>query len=205
MRRARELVIPIIAVAAIFSFPHAHAAFYAFPLSLKPQIDRVRIAEPALTPMAHTNFCLQYAADCEVRRMPFRGRGIAMDAKRWSEIVAVNAQVNRSIRPERNQGGVGAERWVLYPKSGDCNDDAVTKRHELLMRGWPSAALLLAHVQTRWGEHHLVLVVRTRDGDLVLDNLNAGVQHWSQTRYRWLRIQSPTNPKYWSTVAPVAA
>ena len=42
--------------------------------------------------------------------------------------------------------------------------------------GWPSRALLLAEVVTRWGEHHLVLVVRTRTGDFVADNLYPGVR-----------------------------
>ena len=65
-----------------------------------------------------------------------------------------------------------------------CHDYAVTKRHELLTRGWPSRSLLLAEVVVPWGEHHLILVVRTSDGDLVLDNLNPGIKSWSRTPYK---------------------
>ena len=113
----------------------------------------------------------------------------------------MNARVNRSIKPERNMAGVAGERWLVAPASGDCNDYAVTKRHDLLALGWPSRALLLAEVVTTWGEHHLVLVIRTRDGDLVADSLNANIKPWSMTRYDWVRVQSPRNPKFWSTVA----
>ena len=94
---------------------------------------------------------------------------------------------------------------MVGPRAGDCNDYAVTKRHELLARGWSARSLLLAEVAIDSGEHHLVLVVRTGDGDFVLDNLSAHIRPWSKMSYRWLRIQSPKNPNYWSTIAPLTA
>jgi hypothetical protein len=39
------------------------------------------------------------------------------------------------IVPEPNTEGVFAEKWLINPASGDCNDDAVSKRYELLKRG----------------------------------------------------------------------
>src|SRR5438552_11036795 len=92
----------------------------------------------------------------------------------------------------------------MWPKSGDCNDFAVTKRHELLARGWTSDALLLAEVVTRWNEHHIVLVLRTQDGDFVLDNLDGDVRLRSISSYRWFRIQSPHDPRLWSTIVTKA-
>jgi predicted transglutaminase-like cysteine proteinase len=118
----------------------------------------------------------------------------------WDELVAVNARVNRNIAPERNNDGSAGKKWALAPEAGDCNDYAVTKRHELLARGWPSSSLLLAEVVTPWEEHHLVLVVRTREDDYVLDNLFEGIRVWSDTSYQWVRIQSPKNPRFWSAV-----
>ena len=94
--------------------------------------------------------------------------------------------------------GLAGEKWLINPKSGDCNDYAVSKRHELLARGWPSRTLLLAEVVTTWGEHHLILVVRTGDGDFVLDNISPSVRLWLKVPYRWVRVQSPLNPKLWS-------
>jgi predicted transglutaminase-like cysteine proteinase len=121
--------------------------------------------------------------------------------QRRAELVTVNAQVNRRIVPEHNDRGVAGEKWLISPARGDCNDYAVTKRHELLERGWPSRALLLAEVVIGSGEYHLVLVVRTEQGDLVADNLSANIRPWYQTRYRWVRVRSPRNPQFWATVA----
>ncbi|WP_424578784.1 transglutaminase-like cysteine peptidase [Bradyrhizobium sp. USDA 241] len=52
----------------------------------------------------------------------------------------------------------------------------MSKRHELLRRGWPARVLLLSEVVMRSGEHHLVLLVRTSSGDFVLDNLTPRVK-----------------------------
>ena len=56
-----------------------------------------------------------------------------------------------------------------------------------------------AEVATGYGKHHLVLVVRTHAGDLVLDNLQPEVRDWRLLQYRWVRIQSPANPAFWVT------
>ena len=67
----------------------------------------------------------------------------------------------------------------MAPRERDCNDYAVTKRHKLLALGWPSSSLLLAKVVVPSGEHHLILVVRTSEEDLVLDNLNWNVRRFA--------------------------
>ena len=148
---------------------------------------------------------MQYPDDCKVKRMAFRPKKLQLTEQRLADLMAINTQVNRSIKFEANLGGVAAERWIIGPKNGDCNDYAVTKRHELLARGWPSRSLLLAEVVVPSGEHHLVVVVRAQEGDLVIDNLNANVRPWFKTGYRWVRIQSPMNPQYWASVGKVTA
>jgi hypothetical protein len=112
----------------------------------------------------------------------------------------VNREVNRAIVPQQNLGGVMTEEWLVSPRAGDCNDYAVTKRHELLARGWPSRALILSEVVMASGKHHLVLVVRAKEGDFVLDNLSQDVRRVAMTMYRWVRAQSPDNPKFWSSI-----
>ena len=133
-------------------------------------------------------------------RIAFRSQKFELAPKRWSDLLEVNAKVNRNIRPERNVLGLVGEKWLLAPKSGDCNDYAVTKRHELLARGWPSRTLLVAEVVTHWGEHHLVLVVRTAEGDFVPDSLNPNIRTWSKAAYQRVRIQSTRNPRWWAKV-----
>jgi predicted transglutaminase-like cysteine proteinase len=162
--------------------------------------SRIVFGAPILPPFAHTRFCLAYPAECRVRAVLFRGGAIALTSKRRADLVRINAEINRTIRPQRASESIADEKWLVAPGSGDCNDYAVTKRHQLLARGWPARALLLAEVVIPSGEHHLVLVVRTREGDLVADNLNVTIRLWTETRYRWVRIQSPANPMLWRTI-----
>src|SRR3954470_4391658 len=108
------------------------AAMVGAPLNLKYQLDRIKLDAPALPPMAHIRFCMAYPADCRSNAMVFRGGSIDLTAERYSDLVKVNAEVNRSIIPTRNTRGVAAEEWVVGPSHGDCNDYAVTKRHALL-------------------------------------------------------------------------
>jgi predicted transglutaminase-like cysteine proteinase len=160
----------------------------------------IALGMPSLAPMAYTRFCLRHSEDCERQGLEFRHRIVAPTAERWFELATVNRQVNRDIVPKSEQGGLSAEEWRLHPKAGNCKDYAVTKRHELLAQGWPSSALLLSEVVMRTGEHHMVLVVRTDEDDLVLDNLDADIRPVESTPYQWIRIQSTSNPKFWLRV-----
>ena len=177
------------------------AVFSSYPRELKANVERIGFNTPSLAPMAFVKFCLRYPHECEVRRMAFRPRPVALTEARKAELAKVNRDVNRAIRPQANVNGVMAEEWLVSPRAGDCNDYAVTKRHELIARGWPSRSLVLAEVVIPSGEHHLVLVVRTREEDLVLDNLNWNVRPVSQIRYQWVRAQQAGNPKFWSMIS----
>ena len=189
------------ALAGILANGTANALSLGYSRGANAAVDRMQFDAPTLGPFAYARFCVQYPEDCKVHRMAFRGGRFALDDQRRKDLVTINAEVNRSIKPERNLEGVAGERWLISPRSGDCNDYAVTKRHDLLALGWPSRALLLAEVVTTWGEHHLVVVVRAKEGDLVIDNLNANIRPWLKTQYRWVRVQSPQDPIMWSTVA----
>jgi predicted transglutaminase-like cysteine proteinase len=203
----RRFIVPtLIAVAAgICVTQSANAAGLGYSRGLNWGLERIQFAAPQLAPFAHARFCVQYPEDCKVKRMAFRPKKLQLTDKRFAELMSINTEVNRSIRPERNLGGVATERWLISPKSGDCNDYAVTKRHELLARGWPSRSVLLAEVVVPSGEHHLVVVVRAQEGDLVIDNLNANIRPWFKTGYQWVRIQSPMNPNYWASVSKTTA
>jgi len=203
VRKIKNTIIVVAGTLTLVLWGEAAAAFLGLPKALKPQLERIELAMPTLGPMSHTLFCLKYPEECQVRKIAFRGRKLELTPARWNELLEVNAGVNRSIVPERNLLGLAGEKWLIAPASGDCNDYAVTKRHQLLARGWPSRTLLLAEVVTHWGEHHLVVVVRTKEGDYVLDNLNVDIRPWSKAPYQWVRIQSPRNPKWWSTIRPL--
>jgi predicted transglutaminase-like cysteine proteinase len=202
-QRAKALAVAALTVATGWSSA-SQATFFSYPQALGVQLNRINFKEPTLGPVAHTRFCLRYKDDCEVRGVE---RNIAMTAARLNELNSVNRQINRDITPQPNLGGLATEVWIVSPRAGECHDYAVTKRHELLARGWPSSALLLSEVVVPSGEHHLVLVVAMKDQDtaevtnLVLDNLNANLRPVGLTPYRWLRMESPDNPKFWANVS----
>jgi predicted transglutaminase-like cysteine proteinase len=168
---------------------------------LKRDIQPIRFDAPTLPPMAFTRFCLTYADECKPSGLVFRGGRLKLTGARWTELDRVNRTVNASIRPERNNEGLAGEKWLLGPLLGDCNDYAVTKRHQLTAKGWPARAVLLSEVVTVSGEHHLVAVVRTTEGDFVLDNLTDRILPWSDKPYQWVRIQMPGNPNYWASMS----
>ncbi len=157
----------------------------------------------ALPPIGHSRFCLRYPADCKVHGVDFRRRNFELTKERLDQLRTLNRNVNKSILAEVTPGDGAREDWVVAPASGDCKDYAITKQHELLMHGWPSRSLLLAEVVLASGEHHLILVVRAKNADLVLDNLTDDIVSVSRSinDYGWLRIQSPQNPRHWVRVA----
>jgi len=178
----------------------ATASLASVPNLLQRGMQFIRFDAPTLAPMAFTQFCLKYAHECRPQRLVFRGGRLKLTNRRWAELKNVNRSVNSSILPERNKEGLVGEKWLLGPLLGDCNDYAVTKRHQLIARGWPARAVLLSEVATVSGEHHLVAVARTNGGDLVLDNLTDRIMPWYQKPYQWLRIQTPGNPNYWASI-----
>lgn len=163
----------------------------------------IRIAAdlPAYAPAAHVRFCRGEAADCAVRGFAFRPRPLALTETRRRDLETVNEAVNRKIAARPDAPGSERDVWTLAPRAGDCDDYAVTKRHLLLARGWPSRALVLAQVWTAWGELHLVLVARTADGDVVLDNLDGRLRPVAESGYRFVKIQSPRDPRAWLVAA----
>jgi predicted transglutaminase-like cysteine proteinase len=177
------------------------ARLTSVPSALQQGIQFIRFDVPTLAPMAFTRFCMTYPGECKPQQLLFSDDRTDMNKERWAELGDINRAVNSSISPERNREGLTGERWLLSPDRGDCNDYAVTKRHQLIAKGWSPRTVLLSEVVTAWGEHHLVTVVRTSFGDLVLDNLTDQILPWSRAPYRWVRIQMPKNPNYWASIS----
>jgi predicted transglutaminase-like cysteine proteinase len=203
MHKTRKVIALVTALLSLVGAErNAYAGLIGSPLALRGVVEQIRFNEPTLAPMAYTMFCRRYAEDCVPPRprIVFRGGSVRMTKERMAQLTEINASVNRGIAPMHNDAGLAGEEWLIGPSRGDCNDYAVTKRHELLARGWPMRNLLLSEVVTSWGEHHLVLVVRAKGSDLVLDNLNAQIRVWSRANYRWVRMQTPANPDHWASI-----
>lgn len=202
MRQTSIVLLLTAMIAALCWASVSEAAFFGLPRALKYQLARIGFDNPVLPPIGHSRFCLRYPDDCKAHGIDFRRRNIALTPERWDELNSVNHQVNRDIVPEVTPGNGLTEEWLISPPAGDCKDYAITKRHKLLERGWPPRVLLLSEVVVPSGEHHLILVVRTKEADLVLDNLNANVRPVVNMyrQYRWIRIETPQNPMFWARV-----
>lgn len=154
-------------------------------------IVRMKVGGSFAAPIGFQIFCLKQPAHC-------RGGGsaqVSLTSSTMSNLQAVNAQVNRSIRPVSDKN----DTWSVNVRQGDCEDYALTKRAALIARGLPASALRLAAVRTRGGVGHAVLVVRTDKGDYVLDNLTGQVKEWRKTGLRWVAL-SGENPRQWQKV-----
>ena len=182
-----SLTIQIVAASSAFSMP---LSGLARPLGPK----FINEAQRAVAPFAHVVFCQKSPEECAT---PGGERIVQLTAAKRRELVELSQRVNREITPQ-NDGD--DDEWSLAPDAGDCEDYAITKRHELINRGWPAAALRLAKGRTSWGEGHLVLVVRTDSGDLVLNNLSGSVVDWRSSGLRWEMIQSSENPRQWYNI-----
>jgi predicted transglutaminase-like cysteine proteinase len=151
-----------------------------------------------LAPLNFVKFCMKNSSACDRNKdtddhvLPPRER--AMEVLR-----EVNTLVNNTIAPTRKPTDPIYANWTIWPAAGDCNDYAVTKRHQLIEMGWPEETLRLAVVKVD-GQGHLVLVARLSEGDVVLDNLSATVKPWNTLGYEWISMQSGSNPRFWVAI-----
>jgi predicted transglutaminase-like cysteine proteinase len=141
-------------------------------------------------PLGYQLFCLQNPAEC-------RGGGkniVDADADVMLTLRRINTSINRAIQPVAD-GDVDV--WTANARTGDCEDYVLAKRRALIRAGISASALRIAHVKTRDGQDHAILVVNTRSGKYVLDNLTNSIRLLSQTRYRVMSMQGG-NPQNWS-------
>ena len=192
----KHALVTAVTLASLFAVQTAQAAGpagIARGLKAAPAFSYISEKRRTTAPFAHVMFCAQNPSECEARG---GASEISLNEFANRQLRSVNASVNRSIRPvndSQDQGDV----WQVNVKSGDCEDFALTKRDHLIAMGWSPKALRIAVTKTPYGEGHAVLVVKTDQGDLVLDNRTNAIKGWKDTDLRWLMIQSGDNPRVW--------
>lgn len=170
------------------------------PASAQAQQLAARTRGPASPPPAFLDFCAKNPAEC--RRSGASTRQVLMTPERQRDLQEVNARVNSTITEMSDREHHGREDVWSIPTDGkgDCEDFALLKRKQLIERGWPSSALLIAVVGTSAGEGHAVLMATTSEGDLVLDNKTSRVLPWTQTGYLFFTRMSQANPRAWEAI-----
>jgi predicted transglutaminase-like cysteine proteinase len=191
---AARFVAPVGILLSVIAMPTA--SFAVGPAgqarSFGGTVTRIIEGDRTLAPFASVVFCMQQPDQCKDNG----GADIVtLDANRKAELINVNASVNRSIRPVND--APGTDVWSVDVKEGDCEDYALTKRKHLLALGWSSRALRIAVATTPSGEGHAVLIAKTSDGDLVLDNRTGRIKDWRSTDLHWVMFQSERGPQQW--------
>lgn len=152
---------------------------------------------PAKAPSGFNGLCARYGWVCAAT-----GKRGAVTTEHLSLAKTINRMVNRQIREIEDQRQYGKEEhWALpSARGGDCEDLVLLKKKMLVERGVPSATLLIATVLDRKLNSHAVLVLRTKSGDLVLDNLTNKIKPWKDTGYTFLKLQNPKSLNRWDAV-----
>jgi predicted transglutaminase-like cysteine proteinase len=186
-------------LASVFTSAILLAAGLATPTA-KAASDQqlfITVGAPTRPPIGWTDFCVEYAPECDTR--PIEARDVVLTPKAWKDLARINKWANDSIWPITDMDHWGVvERWN-YPDDGygDCEDYVLLKRKMLLQAAWPRQALLITVVRDKNGDGHAVLTVKTDKGEFILDNQNAEILLWSETGYHFVKRQSQTDPNNW--------
>jgi predicted transglutaminase-like cysteine proteinase len=183
MKKSSNILAAAIAAIGLLSVGSASAAGYP--------VARWQLVQSAVPPLGFQLYCLKNPQQC---RASGQSSLQATDTV-MATLAKVNSSVNLQIKPRNDVVG---DTWTVDPASGygDCEDYAMTKRSHLIRMGLPASALRMAYVETRWGEDHAVLVVRTNAGEFVLDNLTSAILPIQRTGLR-LKSISSANPTQW--------
>jgi predicted transglutaminase-like cysteine proteinase len=163
------------------------------------------IGETKPTPYGWLHFCAAQSAECEPA--PSLPELVRLTSQAWAELNKINTVVNGQIEPIGDEDHYRIYEqdilnWWTYPDDGkgNCNDYVLMKRKLLIEAGWPKAALLMTVVVDHAGDGHLILMVRTHRGDLILDNMRQEILPWDRTGYRFIKRQSAFDPNAWVSI-----
>jgi len=141
-------------------------------------------------PVGFQIMCLRNPTECQ-------GGGadrIHLDTATLTHLDRVNRAVNKAITP-RADGQV--DRWTVGKTVGDCEDYVLAKRARLVADGFPPSAMRIAYVKTSEGEGHAILIVKTDQGDYVLDDLARSLLSLRKSGYQVLSM-SGADPLVWN-------
>lgn len=183
--RAIRFTIPLCAFLAFLALPviPASAQTSAF-LALGQRVG---------SPAGFAGVCDRYSWACAQRV----GSGSAQVD--FATALRVNRDINRRVREVSDQRQYNRDEYWALPtaRGGDCEDFALLKKRELIRLGFDPKRLMIATVLDRKRRQHAVLVMRTGQGDYVLDNQTDRVVHWANNGYTYLRVQDPQAKSRW--------
>ncbi|MCB2129397.1 MAG: transglutaminase-like cysteine peptidase [Rhodobacteraceae bacterium] len=155
------------------------------------------VGKATVPPPGFDGVCDRYAWACG-RKAGVLAVGIDMLAL----AARINRAVNETVHQLSDYAQYGRNEYWELPtqRGGDCEDLALLKKFRLISAGVPADRLLMATVLDRQQRPHAVLVVRSQDGDFVLDSAGDRILNWRDTGYSFLRMQRPDAPSRWNAV-----
>ena len=151
-------------------------------------IGRVEPMGGARPVQGWVSFCDRNPSECVID--PSEPATVMLTGRLWKNLNAVNRHVNTTVTPMTDQEHWSVvDRWDLPTDGyGDCEDFQLLKRKILVEQyGLSRRALRMTVVIDEQGEGHAVLMVRTDEGDLILDNKRSGILPWHQTGYVFIK------------------
>nr|WP_246180149.1 transglutaminase-like cysteine peptidase [Microvirga thermotolerans] len=142
--------------------------------------------------MGWVRFCEKYPSECAVNTA--EPETIELTPQTWKLITSVNQRVNSTVKAVTDQDHWGVVDVWGFPDDGkgDCEDFQLLKRRILAENGLPRRAMRMTVVIDELGEGHAVLLIRTKQGDYVLDNKTSAVLPWDRTGYVYIKRESQT-------------
>lgn len=121
----------------------------------------------------YQDFCKRFPSECQSQSQ-LTEQDLPNLENQYTEIALrqVQQSVNQEIHFQLDQITYNKEEYWSLPLSGfgDCEDNALEKRHRLRALGFPSGSLRMAtafHKEKYYA--HALLIVRTQQGPIVLD------------------------------------
>lgn len=156
-------------------------------------------SEEAKTPIGYRGLCTTHPQFCAADKAV---KGEASPIRYTKKVKRVLEEVNthwNSTIQSITDWELYRERelWVGAQDRGDCEEYAIAKKMELLQRGFSASQLLYAVVWDQNNEGHLVLLVRTTQGVLVLDNQRQEIVRFEESGYPLKSYQRPDAPYLW--------
>ena len=185
--RLKRAALAGITLAALMIHPAAHAQTLA-SLPTNPTVSNLEATGTARPVHAWLDFCNRYPNECDIN--PAEPAVLTMTPQLWKTLNTVNRHVNRVIKPKTDQEHWAViDRWDIPTDGyGDCEDYQLLKRKTLVEKyGLPRRALRMTVVVDEQGEGHAVLMVRTDQGELILDNKRNAILTWNQTGYLFVK------------------
>lgn len=197
MVRTVRQILKAAALSAILTVVSVSGAQAQVMAALPSPTESIETDGRAAKPVAAwVEFCQRMPAECAVNTD--EPAIITMTPKLWKTIFAVNRTVNKTIQPMTDMEHYGvADYWdIPTDGKGDCEDYQLLKRKLLADKGLPRRAMRMTVVIDEEGEGHAVLMIRTTQGDYILDNKTNAILSWSATNYVYVKQEGSENQQW---------